>query len=147
MGTWFQITTALRGGGVELSPAQRAAIAGALGFVPGVRTLGRGKDPNGNPTIGFERKFGNLRMRTFFSASTALTTYMDETLIRRTSRKDTGSFFAGPPGLPAETVLQRYELLDYSHLDATPKLKPTSSYGFAKEVCPEVKRKIRRERG
>ncbi|MBI2691069.1 MAG: hypothetical protein HYX29_03890 [Solirubrobacterales bacterium] len=46
------------GGTPKLTPERRAAFVGALALVPGVQTLGRTTDPNGNDTIGFVRQAG-----------------------------------------------------------------------------------------
>ncbi len=139
---WFAIEYAMQGGGLKLEPAQRAAVVQAIGKVPGVRTLGMVKDPNGVPSIGFERSFddGRRRSRVFFDATTAMTTYFDETIskVQPAGNPKTGRPVSGYFGAPVGTVVQKYEMLDYRYLDSMPKLKVTDT-PVARQYCPELR--------
>lgn len=130
---WGAIGWAMEGGAPKLTPQQRAAFVGALLYVPGVRTLGRTTDPNGNPTIGFARDAGGRRDVLYFDAETSRTTYVAQTL----TRPKKISFTV----VPAGTTIWSHELLDYRHLDELPPLKQSkvTKNSMAWMQCPELR--------
>jgi hypothetical protein len=141
---WYVIVGALQGSGLNLAPDQRAALAGAMAKVAGVRTLGQVEDPIGNPSIGFERVYrqGKMRARVYFSTSDARTTYYDETIMKP-SKFDASQMPQGRTyyDVPAGTVVLAYSLLDYKHVDHTPKLRLSTGGGLAADYCRALRRK------
>jgi hypothetical protein len=148
-GVWTIVVDSLRGSGLKLDPAQRSALAGALGKIPGVRTLGRVDAPNGIPSIGFERLYDGARMRSrvYFSESNAMTTYSDETVLKYRSFHSvpttTVPLSEAYAGIRAGTVVSQYSLLDYKHIAGIPTLKPSTGGGLAADYCRSLRRKHR----
>lgn len=130
---WGSIGWAMEGGAPKQTPQQRAAFVGALALIPGVRTLGRTTDPNGNDTIGFVRDAGARRDVLFFDANTSQTTFVAQTL----TRPEKVAFTR----VPAGTTIWSHELLDYRHLDELPPLKQSKvkKNSMAWMQCPELR--------
>jgi hypothetical protein len=131
---WMSVSAVMGGGAPQLSPAQRAAVVGALAKIPGVTTMGETTDPLGNPAIGFSRTVTDTRFRLFFERRTALTSYQD---IAASKTID----LHGGQSYPKGAVLSSVGVLDYRYLSAYPQLTTDARHATKaqKGFCPEIR--------
>lgn len=112
--TWDRITSYLSIGASVLTPEQRSAVVRSLGYVPGVATAGLVDDPLGRKAFGFSRQRANVRHEIYFDPETSLATF--------TRSQSTGKLGGSRGHVPTGTVIFQEALLDYSYVDAPPKL-------------------------
>jgi hypothetical protein len=131
---WMSIGYLMEGGAPRLTQAQRAALVGALGKVPGVTTTGPTTDPVGNPAIGFTRIDSGVRERIYFDSRTSLASYAEDVVTKPLPRRRGGS-------IPVGTVLWSRALLDFRYVSDFPSLKnsPLSTPNYLLDECPELR--------
>lgn len=125
---WSEVQQGMMAGASPLTAEQRAALVGALAYVPGVKVLPARTDPNGNTAVGFQRISRGQRDVVFFDTRTSLTTYVRGTLVKPV--ESMGST------LPAGSLIWGYELKKYEFVDAPPKFSKLHHAGKgAPNVC------------
>lgn len=114
---WTTLANGMMFAGSRLTDRQRAALVGAIAYVPGVRVLAKQTDPNGRPAIGFERTGNGFHSVVYFDSDTSLTTYVKDTVVDPSKVND------GRTGLPVGATFWAYELKHYEFVDAPPKFE------------------------
>lgn len=116
---WIVAHQLMQAGGPELTPAQRAALVGALAYLPDVRVLPGRTDPYGVPAVGFARTWVDRNEEVWFDTRTSMLSSMRQTQPK--NERQMGGW------IPAGATVWAYRLLDYKFVDKAPSFKRETS--------------------
>ena len=125
---WGAVIYGLMNPGVGIAPKQRAALAGAIAYVPGVKVLAAESDPNGNPTIGFSRDGNGLHSVAYFDRETSQTTWARDTVVDSSKLND------GRTVLPPGSTFWAWQLKAYEFVAAPPEFEDVKVIDEAHEA-------------
>lgn len=109
---WIMAHALMQAGGPELKPAQRAALVGALAYLPDVRVLPGNTDPYGVPAVGFARTWLDRNEEVWFDTRTSMVSSMRQTQPK--NEREMGGW------IPAGSTVWAYRLLAYRFVDKAP---------------------------
>lgn len=107
--TWNLLTQAFIGASPPLPAALRNGFIGAIGLIPGVRTLGLTRDSKGREAYALQFDKGGIERTVYFDKDNAALLFAEQRVVTRQlgSNKD----------VPVGTVLTQYTLLEQRVVD------------------------------
>lgn len=123
---WIMAHALMQAGAPRLTGGQRAALVGALAYLPDVKVLPGSTDPYGVPAVGFERNWIDRHEEVWFDTNTSMLSSMRQKQVKSETQMG-GS-------IPAGTIVWAYRLLDYRFVDSPPSVKRLKSEDPATEL-------------